>query len=155
MNETFLEVIHNLEPSLRRLLEMSPVSPVALPKTMPKAGIYLLSEGANHLYVGRSRDIRRRIARHWRPGATHRTAAFAFRLAREATGQVLATYKRQGSRADLMKDPAFSAAFDTAKKRISQMDLRFVEEADPIRQAILEIYVTLSLQTPYNDFDTH
>ena len=35
------------------------------------------------------------------------------------------------------------------------MDLRFVDEADPIRQALLEIYVAVVLGTPYNDFDTH
>jgi hypothetical protein len=35
------------------------------------------------------------------------------------------------------------------------MDIRFVEEADPNRQALLEIYVTLCLEARYNDFDTH
>jgi hypothetical protein len=35
------------------------------------------------------------------------------------------------------------------------MDLRFVEESDPIRQALLEIYSARVLKTPYNDFDNH
>jgi hypothetical protein len=35
------------------------------------------------------------------------------------------------------------------------MDVRFVEEPDPICQALLEIYSAVALQTPYNDFDTH
>ena len=35
------------------------------------------------------------------------------------------------------------------------MQIRFVDEPDPIRQALLEIYVTISLEAPYNDFDTH
>jgi hypothetical protein len=155
MNETFSEIIKTLEPSLQRLMNMSPSSPTALPKNIPISGIYILSEGANNLYVGRSRNIRRRIGRHWKPAATHRMAAFAFRLARKATGNFSAAYKKKGSRADLMEDSIFRAAFDDAKKRISKMDLRFVEEADPIRQAILEIYVSICLQTPYNDFDTH
>ena len=155
MNETFRQGMESLEPSFRRLVEMPPAKPAKPPKSMPKAGVYLLSEGDSHLYVGRSRDIKRRIARHCRPGATHRMAAFAFKLAREATGRMSATYKKQGSRADLMSDPTFKAAFDLAKKRIGEMDLRFVEESDPIRQAVLEIYVAVNLQTPYNDFDTH
>jgi len=155
MNEHFLEVIRSLEPSFQRLLAMAPVTPVTLPQSMPKSGIYLLSENDRHLYVGRTRDIRGRIARHSSPGATHRMAAFAFRLAREATGNLAATYKKQGSRADLMRNSSFRLAFDEAKKRIRAMDLRFVEEIDPVRQAILEIYVAMSLQTPYNDFDTH
>jgi len=82
-------------------------------------------------------------------------AAFAFRLAREATGNLTATYKQEGSRSALMDDPPFRKAFDEGKKRIREMDLRFVQEDDPVRQAVLEIYVAVALQTPYNDFDTH
>jgi hypothetical protein len=83
-------------------------------------------------------------------------AAFAFRLAREATGNLTAAYRAgPNSRAGLMQDPAFVAAFDAAKARIRAMNLRFVEEADPVRQALLEIYTAVALRTPYNDFDTH
>ncbi len=35
------------------------------------------------------------------------------------------------------------------------MDLRFIEEQDQLRQALLEIYVSAVLKTPYNDFETH
>jgi len=35
------------------------------------------------------------------------------------------------------------------------MDLRFVEEPDPLRQALLEIYGAVVLETKYNEFDTH
>jgi hypothetical protein len=35
------------------------------------------------------------------------------------------------------------------------MDVRYVEETDALRQALLEIYVSIVLKTPYNDFDTH
>ena len=54
-----------------------------------------------------------------------------------------------------MTNPEFRLAFDEAKARIRAMDLRYVEESDPVQQAILEIYIHLSLQTRYNDFDTH
>jgi len=135
---------------------MTPVTPVTLATKMPRRGVYLLSEGDNHLYVGRSNDIRKRIGRHSRPGATHRMASFAFRLAREATGNLKATYKKgEGSRAGLMEDTKFVAEFESAKDRIRKMNLRFVEEADPVRQALLEIYVAVVLNTPYNDFDNH
>lgn len=123
---------------------------------MPRKGVYLLSEYGSHLYVGRSNDIKQRIGRHSLPGATHRMAAFAFRLAREATGNLKPTYKKgSGSRQALMEDEVFVAAFDAAKARIRKMELRFVEEADPVRQALLEIYVAVVLSTPYNDFDNH
>lgn len=155
MNQHFAELVESLGPSLRRLLAMEPVTPISLPKRMPKEGVYLFSEGRKHLYGGRSKDIRGRIGRHSRPGASHRMAAFAFRLAREATDHLDASYKKEGSRSQLMEDPAFRAAFDEAKTRIREMDVRFVEEDDPVRQALLEIYVAVSLETPYNDFRTH
>ena len=155
MNQHFAEVVETLDPSFHRLMAMDPVTPISLPKRMPKEGVYLFSEDREHLYVGRSKDIRGRIGRHCLPGATHRMAAFAFRLARETTGRLDASYKQEGSRRELMQDPAFRAAFDQAKTRIREMDVRFVEEADPVRQALLEIYVAVSLETPYNDFRTH
>jgi hypothetical protein len=35
------------------------------------------------------------------------------------------------------------------------MELRFVEESNQRRQALLEIYAAVVLETPYNDFQTH
>ncbi len=49
----------------------------------------------------------------------------------------------------------FASAFKEAKRRIASMDLRFVEESDPTRQALLEIYAATVLRTPYNDFHNH
>ncbi len=54
-----------------------------------------------------------------------------------------------------MGDTAFRMTFDNAKKRIKQMDLRYVEEDDPLRQCLLEIYVAVIAKTEFNDFDTH
>jgi hypothetical protein len=134
---------------------MDPVKVDLLPRSMPEEGVYLLSEGETHLYVGRSRRIRKRIASHSQPGGSHKGAAFAFRLAREMTDQLDPTYKTEGSRDSLMRDPAFRQAFENAKARIRGMELRYSEESDPIRQSLLEIYVAVSLQTPYNSFRTH
>jgi len=35
------------------------------------------------------------------------------------------------------------------------MGVRFVEETDPMKQALLEIYAAVVLKTLYNDYDTH
>ena len=87
---------------------------------------------------------------------THRQAAFAFQLARETTGRAIAAYRAgPDSRAGLMLDPAFAAAFVAAKQRIRAMEYRYVEETDQTRQALLEIYCAVVLNTPYNDFATH
>jgi len=122
---------------------------------MPQSGVYLFTEFDRHLYVGRSNDLRGRYGRHCRAGSTHREAAFAFRLARETTGNLKATYKEKGSRESLIQDPAFRLAFTSAKARIRAMQFRFVEETDQNRQALLEIYCAVVLGTPYNDFATH
>lgn len=155
LDATFQSLIATLPGAMERLLSMKPEKPSALPKSAPKKGIYLFSEGKKPLYVGRSNRLPQRVRNHGRPSASANQAAFAFRLAREATGNNKASYQKKGSRADLLRDPAFAKAFMDAKVRIAQMDVRYVAETDPPRQYLLEIYVAVALSTPHNDFDTH
>lgn len=155
MNSKFRELVDSLEPKYLALLSMPPVRFGSLPKEIPLRGIYLFSEGATHLYVGRTNGIRKRLQNHCRLSGTHFTATFAFRIARHATGLTKASYAQKGSRGQLTQDPVFGPAFGAAKKRVNAMDIRFIEETDPVRQALLEIYVASALQTPFNDFDNH
>jgi hypothetical protein len=156
MHPTFARLVAGLPPKYEQLIAMPPCQAGTLPKVMPKQGVYLFSEGGQHLYVGRSNNIRGRYGRHCNPGATHRMAAFAFKLAREATGKMTASYKvGEDSRSGLMLNPEFLAAFKAAKARIREMDFRYVEETDQNAQALLEIYCTLALNARFNDFDTH
>jgi len=156
MDQKFAALVETLAPKLERLLAMQPLAYGALPRDMPKSGVYLFTDKGQHLYVGRSNVLRGRHGRHCRAGATHRQAAFAFQLAREATGRTVAAYRAgEGSRDGLMLDPVFASAFTAAKERIRGMDYRYVEEADQNRQALLEIYCAVVLGTPYNDFGTH
>ena len=87
MDSKFIAHLETLEPQLLRLLAKPPITPDQLPSTILWKGIYLISEGNLHSYVGRSNDIKERIGRHCGAGATHHQAVFAFRLAREATGR--------------------------------------------------------------------
>ena len=155
VNERFKRLVDTLEPRLAELLAMTPVTYGDLPRDLPKRAVYLFSEGDDHLYVGRTNNLRNRLRGHCAPSSRHFSAAFAFELARETTGVLNAAYKQEGSRAHLDEDPLFKPVFAAARIRISQMDLRFVEEPDPIRQALLEIYVATALGTRYNDFDDH
>ena len=155
MNEIFRAHVEAMEPSFKALLEMTPICSSKLPLDMPLRGIYLFSEAGQHLYVGRSNRIRKRLQSHCRLSSGHNAATFAFRIAREDTGNLEATYSKKGSRAELEKDPDFCSAFQDAKARVRAMEIRYIEEEEPIRQAILEMYVALSLGTPYNDFDNH
>lgn len=154
MNERFAKIVEALEPTFQKLVQMRPLSANGLVGVVPERGIYLFSEGTKHLYVGRSNSLRKRIQNHGRVGSGHNKATFAFRMARQETG-FKASYKAEGSRGELEKDPVFGPAFLAAKSRIRAMDLRFVEERDPTRQALLEIYAATVLETPFNDFENH
>lgn len=122
-------------------------------RAMPKSGIYLFSENGESLYVGRTNTIRKRLQNH--VTNSHNKATFAFLLARHDTGNLEASYKPEGSRAHLLEQPEFRAAFDRARDRIRGMDIQFVEEVDPIKQTILEVYAAFETQAKYNDFDNH
>jgi len=132
-----------LEPKFQALIGMVPVRFGTLPRIVPERG-----------YVGRTNGIRKRLQNHCRLSGTHFTATFAFRIAREETGRK-ATYKPEGSRAALINDPVFGPAFERAKTRVNDMDIRYVEERDAVRQALLEIYAATVLNARYNDFDNH
>ncbi|MEP1229430.1 MAG: hypothetical protein ABJG88_02020 [Litorimonas sp.] len=119
-------------------------------------GVYYFAENNVPLYVGRSNDIKDRYGRHCNQGATDNQAAFAFKLAREATGFVDASYKSGPfTRKGLMKNPDFIKAFNKAKSRLREMEFRFVVENDPLKQCLLEIYCATCLNAKYNDFDNH
>lgn len=156
IDHKFAALVDTLAPKLERLLSVPALEYGKLPRNIPRSGVYLFTECGRHLYVGRSNVLRSRYGRHCWPSATHRQAAFAFQLAREATGKIKASYRTgDGSRAGLMLDSIFAEAFARAKERIRQMNYRYVEEDDQNKQALLEIYCAIVLGTPYNDFSTH
>ncbi len=155
MHPHFAEVVDSLHPSFTKLLEMSPVTTSTLPKDAPKSGVYLFTENGKHLYVGRSNRLPKRVRNHGSEGSKENVAAFAFKIARRTTGNIKATYKLEGSRKELMKQPKFIKAFHDAKGRVSKMEVRFIEESNQLKQAVLEMYVCVALETPFNDFDTH
>jgi excinuclease UvrABC nuclease subunit len=109
MNAKFKELIETLEPKCQALVEMTPVRYSALPKNLPKRAIYLFSENGQHLYVGRTNNLRNRLRNHCSISSPHNSAAFAFRIARETTG-IEVSYTKQGSRASLCTDSEFNLA---------------------------------------------
>jgi hypothetical protein len=156
MNETFARHVEAMHPSYERLVAMTPFTFGQLgQQALPSRGVYLFSEDERPLYIGRSNDIRARIRHHCRPGSTENQASFAFLLTREACGVPKATYKPEGSRRHLLTQDAFVKCFVAQKERLRAMDIRAVEEVDSNRQALLEMYVAISLATPYNDFNNH
>jgi hypothetical protein len=153
MNETFRELTDKLEVKFQTLLRMRPHIAGSVPSEAPIGGVYLFSENGLHLYTGRTkRKISTRIRGHF---STANDCPFAWRLARESTGFLKASYKKEGSRKALLATAEFRASYEQAKVRIKTMEVRFVGEADPLRQALLEIYVAVVSGAKFNDFDTH
>ena len=152
MNERFRALADTLDGKYAALLSMRAVVAGDIPRDTPVGGVYLFSDGSTHLYVGRTkRSIAVRVRNHF---STAPDCPFAWLLAREATGK-RATYKTDGSRKALLADPTFKAEYERAKDRIRKMHVRYVHEADPTGQALLEIYVAVASAARYNDFDTH
>jgi hypothetical protein len=54
-----------------------------------------------------------------------------------------------------LRNSGFRAAFDAARGRIQQMDVQFVEEMDPVRQTILEVFTAVETGAVFNDFGNH
>jgi hypothetical protein len=90
MNIKFLQLIESLEPKFQNLINMAPLKYGSLPKNLPKRAIYLCSQKGEHLYVGRTNDLRARLRGHCSSASKHFSATFAFRIARQnSTGITL------------------------------------------------------------------
>ena len=161
MHEAFRATVESLVPSLESLLAMPPIRgdrfPLQRKRSEKIAGVYLFSQGGHPLYVGRSNDIVGRYYAHRRISSADRVAPFAFRLASETSKRTATSYKKghPDSRGMKMADPTFLDYFKVAKEQIRSMDFRYVLEADPVRQAVLEVYCAVALGTPHNTFDNH
>ena len=143
------DVIHRL-PNRLRELKAAPSHPRKGHRSIPKApGIYLFSEAGEPIYVGQTRNLRRRLADHTNPSGGHNTATFAFLLARDGAEQAGAE-----TRAEL--ESRLQQPFEKAKDRVSRMDVQFIEMDDPIERTLFEVYAVLHLGTEkYNSFETH
>jgi hypothetical protein len=153
MHEEFKKFIDGLDEQLRQLLHMVPLTLEQPIRNSPKGGVYLFTENGVHLYVGRTkRHFSDRLKGHIN---TATDCPFAFRIARKETGFTESSYSGDGTRKKLLANAHFVSAYEAAKNRIKKMEIRWIQESDPTRQALLEIYVSVVLKTPFNDFDTH
>lgn len=156
MNQEFKDLMDTLHPSLEKLLQMTPSKGRLPPIDMPKQGIYIFSDNGEPLYIGRSNNMRQRFSQHTNLGSQHNQAVFAFKIARKVTGNIDPAYSTgEGSRSSLAEDPEFKKEFLKAKKRVRNMEYRYIEVTDQKEQTLLEFYCAIALKCEYNDFDTH
>jgi predicted GIY-YIG superfamily endonuclease len=149
VDSTFKSHVEELHPKLKQLRAMAPVTVSTLPADAPKRAVYLFSEGAKHLYAGRTNRLRARLREHAALSSDHNSASFAFLLARHETSMTKLSRKK------CMTDNHFRAAFDRAKERLRKANVRYVEERDPTRQALLEIYIAVAQKAQHNSFENH
>ncbi len=156
MNEAFRLHVEALHPAYERLIAAKPFQFADLAKQLlPAKGIYLFTEGDRHLYVGRTNKLKQRLKQHCGDGALHNQASFAFLLALEICKTGKPTYRAETSRKVQVAAEPLKSTFAAQKTRLQKMDIRTVEETDANRQALLELYASIALATPYNDFDNH
>jgi hypothetical protein len=144
-----------MEPLLDRLLDCEPHRRGERPAAPERPGVYLFIENGKPIYVGQTRDFRRRWGEHTRPSSPENSAPFAFNIARlEAGRQKLDV---SGPRKTVSALPDFATLFAAAKDRVREMEFRFVEIEDPPLRTIFEVYASLALGTygEFNIFETH
>jgi predicted GIY-YIG superfamily endonuclease len=154
MNKRLKGLIDSLEPKLTQLRKAKSFRLPVGSRQIPREGLYLFSEKGKPLYVGRSYNIRRRLQLHTRDCSSY-FQAFATYLAKETTGLKASYVLKKIAPEHFSNQQSFKQAFASAKKRIKKMNIQILEEADPIRQAVLEVCVALTFPTKYNDFRTH
>jgi predicted GIY-YIG superfamily endonuclease len=152
MNRVFASHTDQM-PALFKALMNAESKPVSAAMHPDAPGIYLLIDNNGVVqYVGRTRKLRQRLRAH--RTANHNSASFAFKRARRELG-VAASYTKATSRAALQADEIFGECFRRNVAAISNMSVRFLRVADPVDQYLLELYATLELGMPLDEFDTH
>jgi hypothetical protein len=163
---TWSEISEKLPDYLKRLLASDVFgrggTRVAPPRTH---GVYLFTEDAEHLYVGRCglterarklgrghSNFRTRLAGHSRPSSSHNQATLAWRLTVEALGEQLNGMPT--TRAELERNSTFGPEFLRQKERVTAMDFRIVEIEDDLESYVFEAYAASCLVTPYNSWAT-
>ena len=159
----FASTIDDIKRDFRRLIETDAFLITKRPSPVPKLpGVYVLYESDRAVYVGRGRDVRKRLANHRSSQAS--AASFTVKLARIAA-KTPSTYTSATKAENLLKtDPTFKAAFERERERILAMHVRYVvtdydDDPEDVRQALLEIYAANELGTlvhcgGYNTFKT-
>ena len=154
---SFKDVVANMQGYLTELENCEPLRMEtdperrALRKRLPASeGIYVLYEGEDAKYVGRSDQLADRLLAHGRPSSGSDSASFAFNIARSQFDGSLALSRKQ-----LAQDAKFQRLFSGAKEQVTKMDVKVVEVRDPIEQTIFEVYAHMELETPFNSFENH
>jgi hypothetical protein len=152
MNEAFEKSIAQVQ-KLFDALDREEIRPLIGTSYPQSPAIYVFFEDKRALHVGRTNKLRQRILGH--RGQSHYSATFVFKETRRLTDNLKASYKKTGSRAELMKDPIFRGEFDKQRERLSRFGIKFLVVENPVDQYLLELYAALEYKTSLTEFDNH
>jgi hypothetical protein len=152
----FLELASATEEKAAKFQTMAPQPFLEGLRRKGAKGIYALFEAgdqAEHaVYVGRTRNLAGRFRAHIT--ANHNSASFALKRTR-VRHNLPTTYTALGSRAAIVSESGTRATFLEEIQNIRKMTFRFMEEADPVSQYLLELAVTINYDLPLDGFDSH
>ena len=101
------------------------------------------------IYVGRSRKICQRLSGHFKNNK-HNAASLVYRITCDKMDA------KHRTRESNMDTEAFESEFDKIRKFLARhVQVSFHFEADPVRQALLEILFSQKFQTRFNEWETH
>lgn len=147
----FEKYLHAVHMAYGALISM-PLSLASNQSIIPSnGGIYVFYEKDCPIYVGRTRNLNRRIRQHSHKNSNHFSASFAFLIARR---KAALPEKTSITRAQMAKH--LDSLFSLCRQRVSCMSLRWVDVEDPIVQSLLEVYAAVTLGTTehFNSFRT-
>ena len=174
---TFSDYANLLDGLMGSLKKASPGTRPSLSSIPQEPAVYVFYDSERPVYVGQTRDLRRRISDHRSSG--HNKASFAFQLAcDEVYGE---PRNRSGkSRAAVEADLTFAQVFKKKIEEVKGMRIAFLVIDDElldrllpdvewrekrrvqrtidnaIVRTLLEVHAALALRTErYNSFDTH
>jgi hypothetical protein len=127
----FSGILNRMDPLLEQLLNCEPRQRGVRPAAPERPGVYLFTEDGKPIYVGQTRNFRRRWGEHSRPSSPENSTPFAFNIARQET--IRQNIDVTGSRKAVSSLPDFAELFGAAKSRVRAMEFRFVEIEDPPR----------------------
>jgi hypothetical protein len=162
---TFEELTGSVLPSHFKLLEAAMQSPLLadtfvgfksvtkevlsrLNRSTDFPGCYVFIDGEKPIYVGISRGVIKRLVQHLNFDS-HYSASLVYRMASE-------DYPHEMKRDQAMKDEQFKTVFFSARERLREMKVAFVEINNDLELYLFEVYASMKLDTDtWNTFRTH
>ena len=148
MNQAFRKKVEKLE-LLMSELRCSRLRDWDDRTELPGGGVYVFYEKGLPLYVGRSRNLKRRITEHGAKSSRIESATFAFKLLRRKIGQP------EGHDSPLTRkqiQDSYNDEYARQRERIRRMQFHVVEINDDEEQVLFELYASIALSTEYNSF---